>query len=301
MNDFAKYHALGNDYLVVDPNEVDFPAEPDAVRLLCDRHFAIGADGLLLGPIGPVEPGRPVGLRLFNPDGSPCERSGNGLRIFALYLMERYQVGPDLVLRTIAGDSRVVVCDAATGVVRVELGRPSFAPAQVQVLDMADPTIGRPLTVDGRELTVTALHNGNPHVVVPLPDAEVTEELARRLGPPIAGHDRFPHRTNVQFLAVLDRATIRIEIWERGAGYTLASGSSACAAACAAHALGLVDAAVEVRMPGGEVAVTIDPDGGVALTGVVEQVATGHLAPALRDRLGIGGNHRVNGERGDRG
>jgi diaminopimelate epimerase len=300
MSDFAKYHALGNDYLVVDPNEIDFPAEPDAVRLLCDRHFAIGADGLLLGPIGPVDAGQPVEVRLFNPDGTPCGRSGNGLRIFALYLLDRYPVGPDLVLRTTAGDSRVRVCDADAGVVRVDLGRPSFVPARVPVLGLADPAIGRPLTVAGRELTVTALNNGNPHAVVELTDTEVTGETARRLGPLIAGHESFPERTNVQFLAVLDRATIRIEIFERGAGYTLASGSSACAAASAAHTLGLVDATVEVRMPGGEVAVAIDADGEVALTGVVEPVATGDLAPALRARLGIK-EHRPDRERGDRG
>jgi diaminopimelate epimerase len=171
--------------------------------------------------------------------------------------------------------------------VRVELGRPSFRPELVPVLDMRAPALAQPLSVAGRELTVSCLNNGNPHAVVMSSAEELSAELAGHLGPLVAGHARFPNRVNVEFLHVLDRGTIRIEIFERAAGYTLASGSSACAAAAVAHALGLVDQRIEVLMPGGRVRVCIDETGGVALTGVVQQVMTGRFAPALRARLGI--------------
>lgn len=289
MNDFGKYHALGNDYVLVDPAAIAGADLPTAARLLCDRHMGIGGDGLLVGPVGPVRPGEPVELLLFNPDGSVCERSGNGFRMFALHLMCHYGTGQRVVLRTAAGDSPVEVLDADAGLTRVGMGAPSFQPADVPVLDMPSPAVARPLVVDGRELTVTCLNNGNPHAVVSIPPGSgpVTPELARRLGPLVAGHARFPCRTNVQFLSVLDRAAIRIEIFERAAGYTLASGASACAAASAARELGLVDGHVEVRMPGGSVAVDFDDAGEVILTGVVQPIVLGCFSRALRAQLGV--------------
>lgn len=283
MSDFTKYQALGNDYLVVDPADVELDPTPDAVRLLCDRHFGIGADGILVGPIGPVKPDRPVLLRIFNSDGSECEKSGNGLRMFGLYLAERHLSRSEFTVRTIAGDSPVRVLDERAGVASVGLGVPRFAADAVPMLGVRGAAIEQPLLVGDREWVVTALHLGNPHTVVPV--AEPTRELALELGPRIAGHERFPGRTNVQFLAVLDRRTIRIEIWERGAGYTLASGSSGAAAAAVAHRLGLVDAAVTVRMPGGEIDVRLGAGGAVTMTGAAEKVLTGSFAPALAARL----------------
>lgn len=301
MNDFAKYNALGNDYVLVDPAALDGADLPAAARLLCDRRVGVGGDGLMVGPIGPVRRCQPVELSLFNPDGSVCGRSANGLRMFALHLMSHHGTGPRVVLRTAAGDSPVEVLDAGTGLTRIGMGTPSFQPADVPVLDMAAPAVARPLVVDGRLVTVTCLNNGNPHAVVSLPAGSepVTPELARHLGPLVAGHARFPTRTNVQFLTVLDRTAIRIEIFERGAGYTLASGASACAAACAARELGLADGHVDVHMPGGTVTVDIDTGGAATLTGVVEPVAFGRFAPALRDRLGVRDSPRQEALRGD--
>jgi len=289
MSEFAKYHALGNDYVLTDPAALDGADLPTAARLLCDRRLGIGGDGLLVGPVGPVRPGEPVGLLLFNPDGSACERSGNGLRMFALHLMCHYGTGPRVVLHSAAGDSRVEVLDADAGLTRVGMGTPSFLSADVPVLGMPARAVARPLAVDGRELTVTCLNNGNPHAVVSMPPGggPATPELARRLGPLIAGHARFPNRTNVQFLTVLDRAAIRIEIFERAAGRTLASGASACAAASAARELGLVDGHVEVHMPGGSVTVEIDGAGAVTLTGVVQPIVFGRFSRTLRAALGV--------------
>jgi diaminopimelate epimerase len=285
--DFVKYHALGNDYLVIDPKQVDLPATGEVARLLCDRHLGVGADGVLFGPASPPSPRDPVELSIFNSDGSACARSGNGIRLFGLYVAEHYGVeGNVLTVRTGAGDSVVEICDFDAGLVRIGMGRPSFDAADVPVLGRSGPAIGYPLEVDGVTLTVTSLNNGNSHTVVLR--EEISPELARELGPRVSGHPRFPGRTNVQLVRVRDRATVDIEIWERGAGYTLASGSSSCAAASAAHVLGLVDERVEVRMPGGSLEIVIDAQGSVTMTGPVEAVAAGEFAATFRRRLRAG-------------
>ncbi|MEZ0096352.1 diaminopimelate epimerase [Streptacidiphilus sp. EB129] len=289
MPEFAKYHALGNDYLLIDPNDSEIAPNGESARLLCDRHFGIGADGVLFGPMAPVEAGRPIELQIFNSDGSTCEKSANGIRLFALHIADNYPTGTaagtEFSVRTLAGDSPVRIRDLDAGLVEIGMGRPSFDVTDVGVTGLEGSTLSWPLEVAGRTLTVTSLHNGNPHTVV-FAD-EVTPRLARELGEAVAGHPRFPSRTNVQFAQVIDRATIRIEIWERGAGYTLASGSSSCAVASAAHALGLVGDRVTVRMPGGELELAIGADGEVTMTGPVEQVLVGDLSPVFRERLGI--------------
>lgn len=285
VSDFAKFQALGNDYLVIDPNYVDFSPTPESVRLLCDRHFGVGGDGVLFGPIGPVDSDRPVELRIFNPDGGECEKSGNGIRIFALYLAQHYLKDEEFVVHTMAGESPVRVRDLAQGVICVDMGRPLFDAAEIPMLGIRGPAIAQPLTVDGQELTVTCVNIGNPHTVLRLD--EISQDLAHELGPRIARHPRFPNGTNVQLLRVVDRGVIEIEIWERGASYTLASGTSSCAAASAAHALGLVDEVIKVMMPGGVIEIGIAADGAVAMTGAAEQVTTGWFAPAFRTRLGL--------------
>ncbi len=269
--EFARYHALGNDYLVLDPARFEFVPTPENVRLACDRHFGLGADGIVLGPIGPVEADLPVTLRLFNSDGTDCERSGNGLRIFALYLAQCYPgdwLSTGLTARTVAGDTAVRVLDVADGLVRVDMGVPSFDAGGPRDVRLAD-----------RSVRVSCLKNGNPHAVTVVDRA--TRELACELGPQIATHASFPERTNVQFLEILNRNSIAIEIWERGAGYTLSSGSSSCAAAAVARELGLVDDQVRVRMPGGELQLSFADDGAIGMTGTVELIATGSFGPAL--------------------
>ncbi|MEV6250452.1 diaminopimelate epimerase [Streptomyces sp. NPDC051742] len=293
MNDFFKYQAAGNDYLVIDPRHTDFPVSREAIRLVCDRRLGIGADGLLYGPLEQPRPGAPVSLDLYNSDGSDCGRSGNGLRMFALHLAGQepgvWADGGEFTLRTAAGDSPVRVLDASEGRVEVGMGRPGFDAADVSLLrEDGTPLAGRavnvPLAVDGDELTVTCVYNGNPHTVVRVDDTP-TAELARRLGPGIAGHERFPDRTNVQFMRMVNRSVMELEVFERGAGYVTASGAGACAAVSAARELGLCEARVEVRMPGGTVEISVAEDGHVTMTGDAEQVAAGSFAPALRARL----------------
>jgi diaminopimelate epimerase len=278
--DFEKYHALGNDYLIIDPVAADVPATTNAARALCDRHFGVGSDGVLFGSVEDAVPGDAIPLLIFNADGSVCEKSGNGLGMFALYLAEHGVGGDCFVIRTLAGNTVVRVVDAARGLVSVDMGAPTFD-------GMGGNGVRSTLTVDGRNLTVVRVHNGNPHVVVLLP--EVPALLIHELGPLIAGHPEFPDRVNVEFLRVLDPGTLDIEVWERGAGYTLAAGSSSCAAASAAHALGFVADAVSVRMPGGTHDIAIGPDGVVTMTGTAEKIMNGTLSTSLRRRLALRG------------
>ncbi|PKL07809.1 MAG: diaminopimelate epimerase [Spirochaetae bacterium HGW-Spirochaetae-7] len=268
--DFRKYHGLGNDYIVIDPSVVGFEPTAEAVRAVCDRNYGAGSDGILFGPLGA---GSAVDLRIFNPDGSEAEKSGNGIRIFAWYLFERGLLPPaGRRIETIGGPTFARVVDAALRMITVDMGEPSFL------------AVDRELAVGPRTLRATLVSIGNPHCVVLMPGADAA--AARELGPLIEIDPLFPRRINVQFLEPLSRSRIRIEIWERGAGYTLASGSSSCAAAAAARRLGLVDDSVTVEMPGGELVVEFR-DGHAWLTGPVEPVFEGRFSAPLRERLGL--------------
>ncbi|MFG3552132.1 diaminopimelate epimerase [Streptomyces sp. NPDC047725] len=292
--DFAKYEALGNDYLVIDPHAAWTDLTAGTVRMVTDRRRGVGADGVLFGPLtdpdpdggaaGPGAGGRVFGLRIFNSDGTPCARSGNGIRIFARYLLDRGYAGEDVfTVRTDAGPTTVQVLDRATGLIRLALGPLSPSSRDVGATGADRPMLGETLVVDGEDIEITCLSDGNPHCVVVR--EEVTPELAHELGPRIAGHPAFPSRINVEFVQVLDHATVRAEIWERGAGYTLASGSGACAAARAAQLLGLAGEKVTVEMPGGSLEVETDGSGEVFVTGTATPVVTGRWAPDFRTRL----------------
>jgi diaminopimelate epimerase len=277
---FIKYQALGNDYLILPTATLDW-LSPRVVQLICDRHFGVGSDGILLGV--PVAPQAEFGLRIFNPDGSQAEKSGNGLRIFARYLYDQKLVGDTPF--TVATPGGLVRCEVRQGgsMVFVEMGKASFFSQDIPVLGSDREVINEPLGLIGRLLRITAVTLGNPHCVVPL--QAVSKEIAHELGPLLENHTMFPNRTNVQFLQVLDRHHIFIEIWERGAGYTLASGSSSCAAAAVAIRLGYCDSPVQVEMPGGHLEVTASPAYDMTLLGPVGQVSWGELSSELLDEL----------------
>lgn len=268
---FHKYHALGNDYLVLDPEEAPaLPATDDTIRI-CHRNFGLGSDGILYGPL-PTEKAD-FGLRIINPDGSEAEKSGNGLRIFARYLYDIGKVANDaFTVDTIGG---VVTCEIGENaeLITVDMGQVSFAMDHIPVdgPEQADQNIGQEITVNGTTYTCYIADIGNPHCVVPLP--EISEALACKDGAALEVHEQFPNRTNVQFLKALDRNNIQIEIWERGAGYTLASGSSSSAAAAVAHRVGLCDRDITVHMPGGQIAITIGDDYAIRMAGSATHVA----------------------------
>ncbi len=281
---FSKYHGLGNDYIVVDPTHFALACTPEEVRAICDRNYGPGSDGILYGPLHDAPGARAPRLRIFNPDGSEAEKSGNGVRIFAAYLVERGLVDPaGFSIATKGGTVSARLVDAAAGMYRVDMGPADFSARRHHLCTDDHEFIDRPLRLDDREFRATAVSMGNPHCVL-LVDA-TGPDLARRYGPLAECEALFPERTNVQFMQVLARDEIRIEIWERGAGYTLASGSSSCAAASAARRLGLTGGTVKVRMPGGTIVVEMTDDT-VFMTGPVKKIYEGRFAPDFLASIG---------------
>jgi diaminopimelate epimerase len=279
---FSKYHALGNDYLVIDP--ADWPVEFTAAEIIrvCHRNYGIGSDGILWGPL-PPEAGAPFSLRIFNPDGGEAQKSGNGLRIFCRYLFDRGLVRHEPFKVHTKGGVVEARVHADARSITIAMGEVSFAASRIPVTGVEREVIRETLIVGGESLMFTSATIGNPHCVVERPDATTAD--VHRLGPLIEKHALFPERTNVQFLRVLDRNNIGIEIWERGAGYTLASGSSSSAAAAVAHRLGLVDRSVTVHMPGGQINIEIGDNYSITMTGPVTKIADGVLAKEALENI----------------
>jgi diaminopimelate epimerase len=277
---FTKYHALGNDYIVVDPVGLSGELTAHQIQRICDRHYGVGSDGILLGPYDHAT--CDFGLRLFNPDGGEFEKSGNGLRIFSRYLWDRGLVGTEpFTISTPGGIVTSQVHNRGRSVT-VEMGTVSFDSRKIPVRGPAREVLDETLEIDGRELQYCAATVGNPHCVL-LCDHQISAQEALQIGPHIETDVRFPNRTNVQFMTVLDRANIQIEIWERGAGYTLASGSSSCAAAAVAHRLGLCDPQIAVHMPGGVIDISIRDDYSITMTGSVTKICEGVLSVEVFD------------------
>ncbi len=278
--DFYKYHALGNDYVVLNPNNTHFKLTIDIIKLICHRNLGIGSDGILYGPL---KINGKVGLRIFNPDGSEAEKSGNGIGIFARYLFESGdQKEKSFQLGTKGGLVSVEILDDLGEMIKVDMGTVTFESRSIPINGPTREVINEPININGQEYQVTCLSIGNPHCVIPL--VEISRDLAIQLGPSIEDHQLFPNRINLQLLKVIDRNHIQIEIWERGAGYTLASGSSSCAAASAAFKLGLVDNRIKVQMPGGVIEIEIKEDGHVFMTGPVTGVIKGEFLGALKKK-----------------
>ena len=271
-NCVAKYHALGNDYLVVDPAYFPMELTEENIRLLCDRNFGVGSDGILYGPL---TFDAPYQVRIFNPDGGEAEKSGNGIRIFSKYLVDAGyvpgQTGFDVL--TMGGLTHVTVLDTRAELLEVDMGTVTFQSREIPVAGEAREVVNEELMLSGAPYRVTCVSIGNPHCVIVTDDAGKARALA--LGPLVENHPLFPNRINMQLVEVISRDEIKIEIWERGAGYTLASGSSSCAAVAAAHRLGLVGDSVTVRMPGGSLLIRITQTGHVLMRGSVTPVFEG--------------------------
>jgi diaminopimelate epimerase len=254
---FAKWHGLGNDYLLVEREEVGAPLDPELVRRLCDYHFGIGSDGVL--EILAAE-GLRAEIVIWNPDGSTAELSGNGTRIAARWLARRTGAAEVVV----AVGPREVRAHMRGGLeVEMEMGKVDVAPIEA-------------LEVNGTRLEFTPVSVGNPHAVIARDPAR--EELLR-LGPLVENHPRFPERTNVQLVRVDSRAEATAGVWERGAGETLSSGTSACAVAGASVANGWCESPVTVHLAGGDLLVELDSDFHARLTGSAQEICTGEVSP----------------------
>lgn len=273
---FFKYHALGNDYIVLNPVDVSKELTSPQIQLLCHRNYGVGSDGILFGPLVTSQG---FSLRIFNPDGSEAEKSGNGLRIFSRYLWDQGLVREEpFTVLTLGGKVQAQVHKDGRNV-SVDMGKLSFDSTLIPVKGPSREVINETIIVGGQELHFCAATIGNPHCII-LCD-EVTQEEAKKWGPLVENDPRFPNRTNVQFMKILDRGNIQIEIWERGAGYTLASGSSSSAAAGAAYKLGLCDPHVTVHMPGGTIEITISGDFLISMRGPVTKIADGTISDEM--------------------
>lgn len=276
---YQKYHALGNDYIVIRPEVLQSELTPDVIRLICDRNFGIGSDGILLGPI--TSNVCRFGVRIFNPDGAEAEKSGNGLRIFARALADMGLVGREsFTIETIGGP---VSCRVRKGgrSVTIQLGQAIFHSHSIPIVGLPREVLNEDICVGDKVFKFCAVTVGNPHCVVL---DELSPDEVRHYGPHIESDPRFPNRTNVQFMKVIDQRNIRIEIWERGAGYTLSSGTSSTAAAAVAHKLGLCGPDITVQMPGGNLQVQFKRGFIATLTGPVTKVCDGEMADEMFER-----------------
>lgn len=297
--EFTKYHSLGNDYLVYDCNRNKRTLTADAIRAVCHRQYGFGADGILLGPFFTREG---IRLQIFNPDGSMAEKSGNGLLIFAKYLKDAGYIQKkefELLIQKKEGED-----DATTAVqirynnelgtsMTVGMGKLLFTPEEVgcsyrpeEIDDTQEyELVDVPLKFGNYTYRCTCVSIGNPHCVLPF--KTVTKSIVCDVGEKIENSAYFSKGINTQIAQVIDHHNIQIEIYERGAGYTLASGSSACAAVGAMHKMRFVDSKVWVHMPGGKLLVSVDEAWNVEMTGTVSSIGTMRLSAEYMLEYGL--------------
>ncbi|MCI6006369.1 MAG: diaminopimelate epimerase [Blautia sp.] len=280
MNDcitMMKYQGLGNDYLILDPNKNRVQLQGKKIALMCQRGFGLGADGVLYGP---VDINGKMGVHIYNSDGSESAISGNGVRIFAKYLMDHeYVKEQKFSIETLSGPIEVECLNGRATEFRVNMGKASFISKEIPVTGEIREVINESFTFHGREYKATCLTVGNPHCII-FTD-KVTPEMVRELGPYVENDDRFPERMNLQICHLIDRGNLDIEIWERGSGYTRASGTGSCAAAIAAHRLGLVEDRINVNQPGGMIEIDIREDGTIYMIGTVGYIADVSIAESF--------------------
>ena len=282
MLKFQKLQGSGNDFIVVDNRaglDVDWRA---AAIAFCDRHFGVGADGILLVE-NPVDEGYDLRMRLINADGGEAEMCGNGIRCTARFALSTGITGSlRLGWQTGAGLVVTEVIEHGPGItqVRVDMGAPRFTPAEVPVEAGGTQVVEEPFDVLGERLDLTCVSMGNPHAVAFVDD--VREFPLARFGPAVETNPRFPRRTNFEVVQVISPSSLRMRVWERGVGETLACGTGACAAAVASQLGRGTDHRVDVAVPGGHLEVEWRPGESVLLTGPAQTVFVGELPDVLQ-------------------
>jgi diaminopimelate epimerase len=271
---FVKMHGAGNDFVMLGEREAAGVDLAELAVRMCDRHFGVGADGLIT-----VTPSKSADfrMRIFNPDGSEPEMCGNGIRCAARYFLENGAGGKPEVLsvETMAGIRQVRINTQSGGMAfTVDMGAPVLDPELIPVKITGERVVAHPVEVAGRTVKVTCVSMGNPHAVM-FYDEEVSEDEVKTLGPAVEKHPMFPARTNVEFVHALSDTKLRMRVWERGAGVTLACGTGACATLVAANLNGLTGRKATVHLPGGDLLIEWTSGGTVEMTGPAENVFTG--------------------------
>lgn len=283
-NFFVKSHGLGNDYIVLDSQQLEIDLTPVRASMLCDVHYGIGSDGILLKvPARNAE----FGLRIINPDGSEAEKSGNGLRIFSKFLFDYgFVSNKEFSIETPGGTVQAMITEEKNGkatMIRMQMGKAVFDPANIPVLCEQEECLDQPLTINSEGYSINCVSVGNPHCVI-IKDNLDKEEILE-VGSLIENHSIFPNRINVQFAKVISPKLVEALIWERGAGYTLASGSSSCAVAAVVVKKGLAEPDLTIKMPGGKLNISIDPHWNIQMEGEVQEIVSGTLSPELIEEM----------------
>lgn len=274
---YAKYHAIGNDYIVIRPSDTQKELDTETIRAICHRNYGVGSDGILFGPLGSKE--CDFRLRILNPDGSEAETSVNGIRIFARFLWDQQMVGNQcFTIETLGG---AVSCEVSGNgkSVTIFMGEVRFESSKVPVDEENREMMCEEVEIDGQTLRFCSAPNCSPHCYV-LPEKLRVEEV-HHFGPLLVVDSDFPNRTNVQFMKIIDRNNVQLEILEQGAGYTPASIRSATAAAAVACKQGLCDSDITVQMPCGDIQIQFNNGVFATMTGPVKKVSEGLLAMEL--------------------
>lgn len=277
-----KYHGLGNDYLVFDPNKNELELNEANVKMICNRNVGLGSDGILEGPLL----GEHLAVKIWNPDGSVAEKSGNGVRIFAKYLKDAgYVQKKNYELMTDGGIVEVTYLNEEGSRLRISMGKLSFVSEEIPVIGERREVINEDMVFGNNLYPATCVSVGNPHCVIPM--QEISKELVCKIGVHSERARYFPERVNTEIMKVIDCNNIAIETYERGAGYTMATGTGACAAAAVAYKLGLTENKMLVHMPGGDLQVEITDDWNVYITGDVFYIAEIKLSTEFSEMLRV--------------
>ena len=283
-NFFVKSHGLGNEYVVLDSENIDFKLTTQAIKRLCNIHFGIGSDGIVM-KVPSIN--ADFGFRVYNPDGSEAEKSGNGLRILCKYLYDYgFARSREFSVETLTDTVYAHIVEETNGkanLITVDMGKAIFTSRDIPVNSDKPEFIGEKIQAGDKEFEVNCVSVGNPHCVVI--KEELDEQEIRKYGPLLENHSLFPNRINVQFARAISDHDAQILIWERGAGYTLASGSSSCAAASALVKRGLVKGDLYMHMQGGTLKISIDKEWNIRMTGEVREVANGAFSRELIEDL----------------
>lgn len=268
---FSKMHGLGNDFMVIDGVTQNVELNAEQIEQWADRNFGIGFDQLLLVE-APTRPDRDFRYRIFNADGSEVENCGNGARCFARFVLDHNLIASNSIrVETAGGDLELLVQDS--GEVTVDMGRPRLRPEKIPFNGGESFAKLYPIEVAGETMQISAVSMGNPHCVLKVDDVLTAD--VETLGPALESHSAFPQRVNAGFMQVVDRGTIRLRVFERGVGETLACGTGACAAVVAGILNDWLDHKVSVTLPGGIMTIEWAGEGNVKMTGPVSTVFEG--------------------------